>query len=153
MGRAVIALAALLVGCAGAAAEAPSPASTVRDTGAKARVLAASFHEPERSSARDEARDSPDRTAIAEAAGPRHGHGRRITIDVVAAPLTEVVRLVADVGRVNVVVDESAANVRVTVRLRDVRGDDALAAIVASKGLVSTRMGTVYVVSSQKGAR
>jgi len=70
-----------------------------------------------------------------------------VTLDVVRAPLSEVIRLLADVGAVGVVVDESVAASPVTVKLRAVPWDLALETVVASKGLAIQRTGQVYVVA------
>ena len=63
------------------------------------------------------------------------GHRRRIRLDIVRAPLSDVVRLLADVRGINIVLDDAIASKPVTVRLVDVPWDDALGAIVFSQGL------------------
>jgi type IV pilus assembly protein PilQ len=75
-------------------------------------------------------------------------HGRPIDLDVHDADIREVCRLLADVGKVNVVVADGVAGT-VTVRLRRVPWDEALDAILAAKGLVAHRQGSVVIVSAQ----
>jgi type IV pilus assembly protein PilQ len=64
------------------------------------------------------------------------------------ADIREVCRLLADVGHVNLVVADGVSG-SVTVRFRHVPWDEALDAILASKGLVARRMGSVVIVSAR----
>jgi hypothetical protein len=80
-----------------------------------------------------------------EAPGPT-SRGRPIDLDVHDADIREVCRLLADVGRVNLVVAEGVTGT-VTVQLRHVPWDEALDALLAAKGLIMRRQGTVVIVS------
>ncbi len=89
----------------------------------------------------------------AEARGPKpetsiRGGSPRVDLDVHDADVAEVCRLLADVGRVNVVVGDGVSG-RVTVRLRRVPWDVALGAILASKGLTMRREGDVILVTAR----
>jgi len=65
----------------------------------------------------------------------------RVNLDVVGGDLRNVVRLLAEVGGVNLVIDDEVSG-RVTVRLRGVRWDQALHAILKSKGCAAAFEGT-----------
>jgi hypothetical protein len=75
------------------------------------------------------------------------GHaGRRINLDVKGADLEDVCRLLADVGRVNIVVADDVHE-KVTVRMKGVPWDQALDVIVRTKGLRAARDGDIILVS------
>ncbi len=65
--------------------------------------------------------------------------GRAISLDLVDAELTSVLRLVSDVSDLDFVVDDSV-HATVTVQLHDVPWNHALAAILASHGLEAVPM-------------
>ena len=65
------------------------------------------------------------------------GDPQRISIDLQDADIHVVLKFLADYGGFNLVVDDSVQG-KVTVRLKDVTWQDALAAVLASKGLGAT---------------
>ena len=83
-----------------------------------------------------------------DATGPRFA-GKRIDIDVRLAPIHDVIRLLADVGRANVVVGDGVDG-SVTVKLVQVPWDQALDTVVRAKGFVATREGDVIFVTRPK---
>ncbi len=62
------------------------------------------------------------------------------------ADLKDVCRLLADVGRVSIVVADEGSE-RVTVKMKGVPWDQALDLIVRTKGLRMEREGSVVIVS------
>lgn len=83
--------------------------------------------------------------APALAASPR-GEQRRVTLDVVRADIHDVLRLLADMRRLNLVVDEEVKGT-VTLRLRDVPWRQALETVLASRGLGRELRGEVLRVA------
>lgn len=76
--------------------------------------------------------------------------GRRVDIDLVKAPFDDAVRLLADTGRFNVVVEAPGAS-PVTVRLSGVDPFDALIVIAEARGLeVRFERGIVVVGAPRK---
>jgi type II secretory pathway component HofQ len=71
--------------------------------------------------------------------------GKRIDLDLVAADLPNVCRLIGELAGVNVVVSDGVAG-SVTVKMKNVPWEDALDAILLSKGYVKERVGNVIVV-------
>ncbi len=69
-----------------------------------------------------------------------------VSLDLVDADLLAVLRLIAEVGRINLVVGDGVSG-RVTVRLTDVPWDQALAVILQSQGLAAARAGQVVLVT------
>lgn len=69
----------------------------------------------------------------------------RVNLDLVDADLRGVLRLLADVGHANFVLDEAVQGT-VTVQLHDVAWEDALNAILLSHGLVAVPVGEVRLV-------
>lgn len=82
---------------------------------------------------------------LAGQAGGRYS-GRRIDIDLKDADIHNVLRLLADTGRVNVV---SADNVKgtVTIRMRNVPWDQALDVVLQAKSLGMDRRGNIIRVA------
>src|SRR5687767_14517615 len=80
--------------------------------------------------------------SVASAPSPK-----RITLDVKDADLHNVLRLLADVGRINLVVADDVKG-RVTVRLTNVPWSEALDVVLRSKGLGQERVGTVVHVDT-----
>jgi type IV pilus assembly protein PilQ len=82
---------------------------------------------------------------LAQQAGDRYA-GRRIDLDLKDADVHNVLRLLADVGRVNVV---TADNVQgsVTIRMRNVPWDQALDVILQAKGLGMIRRANMIRVA------
>jgi type IV pilus assembly protein PilQ len=72
--------------------------------------------------------------------------GRRINIDLVDADIHSVFRLIAHVSRLNIVAGDDVSG-NVTVRLEDVPWDQALAAILQSKGLGAQRFGNIVRIA------
>jgi type IV pilus assembly protein PilQ len=70
---------------------------------------------------------------------------RRVTLDVKDADVHNVLRLLADIGRVNVVVPDDVKG-RVTVKLENVPWTQALDVVLHSKGLGQERLGNIIHV-------
>ena len=70
-----------------------------------------------------------------------------ISIDVREADLHNVLRLLADTGRVNIVVPDHVTG-RVTIKLRHVPWRQALAVVLRSRGLGMERIGAVIQVDT-----
>lgn len=75
--------------------------------------------------------------------------GKRITIDVVRADLHDVLRMLAELGKVNVVVSEEVKG-KVTLKLRNVPWREALDTVLSSHGLGQERQGNVLRVAPLK---
>jgi type IV pilus assembly protein PilQ len=75
--------------------------------------------------------------------------GRKIDLDFKDADIHNLLRLLADVGGVNIVVPDSI-RASVTVRLRDVPWDQAMEVILQSKGLWYRREGNLVRVADRK---
>jgi type II secretory pathway component HofQ len=71
--------------------------------------------------------------------------GTAIDLDVRGADLHDVFRLIANVGRVNVVLADDVRGA-VTLQLRRVPWDQVLCTVAAAKGLRVTVDGSVYLV-------
>jgi type IV pilus assembly protein PilQ len=93
-------------------------------------------------------------TAPADAAGfapttlaqQKNFTGRRIDLDLKDADIHNVLRLLADVGQVNVVTADNVSGT-VTIRMRNVPWDQALDVVLQSKGLGMVRMGNMIRVA------
>ena len=72
--------------------------------------------------------------------------GRRINIDLVDADIHSVFRLISHVSNLNIVAGDDVTGT-VTVRLEDVPWDQALAAILQSKGLGAQRFGNIVRIA------
>ncbi|MFT5685615.1 MAG: type IV pilus assembly protein PilQ, partial [Myxococcota bacterium] len=72
--------------------------------------------------------------------------GRQISLDFVNADIHSIFRLIASVSRLNIVAGDDV-NGTVTVRMENVPWDQALAAILQSKGLASQRFGNIVRVA------
>ena len=72
--------------------------------------------------------------------------GRRIDLDLKDADIHNVLRLLADVGRVNVVTSDNVAG-SVTIRMRNVPWDQALDVVLQSKNLGMVRQGNLLRVA------
>ena len=88
--------------------------------------------------------------SIGGAAPPAHDprlYGSRGTIDLDLkdADIRDVCRLIADVGNVNIVVGDGVEG-RVTIRMKHVRWDRALDAILAAKGFRAEQDGNIVTV-------
>lgn len=73
----------------------------------------------------------------------------RMSLDVTRADIHSVLRLLAERGPVNLLVDDSVSGV-VTLRLRNVRWQDALTAVLSTRGLGSERQGNIIWVAPLK---
>ena len=73
--------------------------------------------------------------------------GLLITLDVKDADIHNVVRLLADAGKVNIVVPDEVKG-RVTVKLKDVPWTKALDVVLSSKGLGYEKSGNVIRVDT-----
>src|SRR5262245_9459413 len=72
--------------------------------------------------------------------------GRRISLDFKDAEIQNVLRLLADVSKLNIVAAEDVKG-RVTIKLRNVPWDQALDIILRAKGLDKTRNGNIIRVA------
>ena len=79
----------------------------------------------------------------------RRYKGKRITIDVKDAEILNVLRLIADVSKLNVVASDDVKG-KVTMKLRDVPWDQALEEILKVKGLGQVRRGRIIRVAPAK---
>lgn len=75
--------------------------------------------------------------------------GTKIDLDFKDADIHNLLRLLADVGGVNIVIPDEI-KYRVTVRMRRVPWDQALEVILASKGLWYQRNGNLYRIAPRK---
>ncbi len=75
--------------------------------------------------------------------------GTKIDLDFKDADIHNLLRLLADVGGVNIVIPDEI-KYRVTVRMRRVPWDQALEVILASKGLWYERNGNLYRIAPRK---
>ncbi|HSK02885.1 MAG TPA: type IV pilus secretin PilQ [Kofleriaceae bacterium] len=75
--------------------------------------------------------------------------GATINLEVKDAPIHDLLRLIADTGRVNIVIPDTITP-RVTVRLQRVPWDQALEVILASHGLWYRREGNLYRIATRK---
>ena len=72
--------------------------------------------------------------------------GRRIDLDLKDADVHNVLRLLADVGRVNIVTADNVTGT-VTIRMRNIPWDQALDVVLQSKGLGMVRQGNIIRVA------
>lgn len=73
--------------------------------------------------------------------------GLRVSLEFQDADIHAVLRFLADVGDVNLVAGDEVKGT-VTLRLKDVAWEDALAAVLVSKGLVAAPLGrTAWTVA------
>jgi type IV pilus assembly protein PilQ len=84
----------------------------------------------------------PGRAAL----GKKRYTGRRIDLDFKGADIHNILRLLADVGQVNVIVADDVRG-DVTIKMRDVPWDQALDVVLRSKGLGSVREGNLLRVA------
>lgn len=81
-----------------------------------------------------------------QASGNYHYTGRRMSIDLQEADIHTVFRFIADFGEVNIVTSDDVKGT-VTIRLKDVPWDEALAAVLQAKGLGAQQMGDIIRVA------
>jgi type IV pilus assembly protein PilQ len=84
---------------------------------------------------------------VAGARGRRYT-GRRVDIDLRDADIHNVLRLLAEVGSVNIVASEDVSG-NVTIRMRNVPWDQALDVILAARALGMQRNGNIIRVAPQ----
>lgn len=80
------------------------------------------------------------------AAQQRRYAGRRIDLDLKDASVHEVLRLLSDVGKVNIVTSDAVSGT-VTIRMRNVPWDQALETVLQAKGLGMVRQGNMIRVA------
>jgi type IV pilus assembly protein PilQ len=86
----------------------------------------------------------PTSTLAAQVA--RRFTGRRIDLDLKDASVHEVLRLLSDVGRVNIVTADNVTGA-VTIKMRNVPWDQALETVLQAKGLGMVRQGNMIRVA------
>ncbi len=84
-------------------------------------------------------------TSTVNAQAGRYG-GRRIDLDLKDADIHNILRLLADVGRVNIVTADDVSG-NVTIRMRNVPWDQALDVVLQAKGLGMVRTGNLIRVA------
>jgi type IV pilus assembly protein PilQ len=156
--RVSVAFACLIaLGCARETSERPSPRAAPRAVSGEVRPSSLPFPETAFSGNESDAgaAASPDGDRFrtrqigtrGEASGPRYG-GARIDLDVKGADLHDVFRLIADVGKVNIVVAGDVSGT-ITVKLKNVPWDQALDVVAKAKGLSLERDGNVIIVHAR----
>jgi type IV pilus assembly protein PilQ len=81
----------------------------------------------------------------APAAARQSFRGRAIDLDVKNADIHEVCRLLADVGKVNIVVSDDVRG-EITIKMKHVPWDQALDVILRAKGFRAERDGNIILV-------
>jgi type IV pilus assembly protein PilQ len=157
--RVSVAFACLIaLGCARETSERPAVRPVTRPASDMSRSPSLPFPETAFSSNESDAgavgsADEPDRFATRQIGArgdtnaPRY-NGARIDLDVKGADLHDVFRLIADVGKVNIVVAGDVSGT-VTVKLKSVPWDQALDVVAKAKGLSLEREGNVIVVHAR----
>jgi type IV pilus assembly protein PilQ len=79
-------------------------------------------------------------------AGDRHYVGRRVDLDLKDADIHNILRLLSDVGKVNIVTADDVSG-SITIRMRDVPWDKALEVVLKSKSLGMVRSGNLIRVA------
>ena len=93
--------------------------------------------------------DDPNALSFAEdapGASSARYRGRRMSIDLQGADIHAVFRFIADTADLNIVASDEVQGT-VTVRLKDVPWDQALAAVLQAKGLAAQRFGNIIRVA------
>jgi type IV pilus assembly protein PilQ len=85
-------------------------------------------------------------TINAQQGGGGRYTGRRIDLDLKDADIHNILRLLADVGRVNIVTADDVAG-NITIRMRNVPWDQALDVVLQAKGLGMVRSGNLIRVA------
>jgi type IV pilus assembly protein PilQ len=85
-------------------------------------------------------------TATLNGQGAGRYNGRRIDLDLKDADIHNILRLLADVGRVNIVTADDVSG-NVTIRMRNVPWDQALDVVLQAKGLGMVRSGNLIRVA------
>jgi type II secretory pathway component HofQ len=113
----------------------------------EAAVSAPAFEDEDETPADRRHRKAPVLTPCTEKAWPKY-RGHTIDIDLKDAELHNVFRLLADVGRVNIVVADDV-NGAITLRLRRVPWDQVLDTVVKVKGLKLVHEHGVYRITTR----
>jgi type IV pilus assembly protein PilQ len=82
----------------------------------------------------------------AQISGLGHYNGRRIDLDLKDADVHNILRLLAEVGHVNIVTGDDVSG-NVTIRMRNVPWDEALDVVLQAKGLGMQRAGNLIRVA------
>jgi len=82
----------------------------------------------------------------AQVSGLGHYSGRRIDLDLKDADIHNILRLLADVGHVNIVTGDDVGG-NITIRMRNVPWDEALDVVLQAKGLGMQRAGNLIRVA------
>jgi type IV pilus assembly protein PilQ len=80
------------------------------------------------------------------APGEGHFHGRRVDVDLKDVDIHNLLRLLADVGRVNIITADDVQG-SITIRMRNVPWDQALEVVLQSKSLGMVRNGNLIRVA------
>jgi type IV pilus assembly protein PilQ len=94
----------------------------------------------------DGAAETAGFTATVNGQGAGRFSGRRIDLDLKDADIHNILRLLADVGRVNIVTADDVSG-NVTIRMRNVPWDQALDVVLQAKGLGMVRSGNLIRVA------
>lgn len=150
--RAVLVACLIPLGCGGHARERPqSPAEAKAEPGRAASPVAPAAPLPETAFRSEAASPAPNRfetRRIGEGKPlpPRYS-GRRVNVDLKNTDVHEAFRLLADVGKVNIVVAGEVSGT-ITLKLVQVPWDQALDVIARAKNLDVENEGNVLVVRS-----
>jgi len=98
------------------------------------------------STARKSGEDESPTTKRANLTGKKRYTGRRIDLDFKGADIHNILRLLADVGQMNIVTSDEVKG-EVTIKMRDVPWDQALDVVLRAKGLGSVREGNLVRVA------
>lgn len=131
-----VAIAIVLCGCAGGA-EAPPPHASNVDVPSWAEG-----NPPPKSIA---VAPTPTTTSLGNDEPKKPARGKRIDLDVVGADIGDVCRLIGELAGVNIVVSDGVTGT-VTIKMHGVPWNEALDAILLSKGYHSEMVGSVIVV-------
>ena len=110
-----------------------------------------SIHEGENADGTKEATSGGSQAGFAQstsaqAAGAGRYNGRRIDLDLKDADVHNILRFLADIGRVNIVTADDVSG-NITIRMRNVPWDQALDVILQAKGLGMVRQGNLIRVA------
>ena len=88
-------------------------------------------------------------TQVPQGSRRRVYRGATVDFDFKDAPMSDLLRIIADTGRVNIVVPDTIS-AKVTVRLKRVPWDQALEVILSSHGLWYRREGNLFRIADRK---
>jgi type IV pilus assembly protein PilQ len=109
------------------------------------RVLT-SIHEGETQDGVKEATTGGGEAGFAQSVAGQRYNGRRIDLDLKDADVHNILRFLADIGRVNIVTADDVQGT-ITIRMRNVPWDQALDVILQAKGLGMVRQGNLIRVA------